>query len=84
MPGGTFPPSEAAPSPPPPIYLYTQIPLLPVINKWGEGGESPSGHALSYILIFIYKYIIYIIDAMSRRLMETKKKKRSSGEGPMQ
>jgi len=26
------------PNPPPtsPIYLYTQIPLLPVINKWGE------------------------------------------------
>ena len=22
----------------PPIYLYTQIPLLPVINKWGERG----------------------------------------------
>ena len=21
----------------PPIYLYTQIPLLPVINKWGRG-----------------------------------------------
>jgi len=26
------------PPPPPPFYLYTQIPLLPVINKWGEGG----------------------------------------------
>ena len=26
------------PLPPPPIYLYTQIPLLPVINKWGERG----------------------------------------------
>jgi len=26
------------PLPPPPIYLYTKIPLLPVINKWGERG----------------------------------------------
>jgi len=23
----------------PPFYLYTQIPLLPVINKWGRGGH---------------------------------------------
>ena len=32
--------ADAGGAPPPaPHYLYTQIPLLPVINKWGEGGK---------------------------------------------
>jgi len=29
--------------PPPPFYLYTQIPLLPVINKMGGGGARERG-----------------------------------------
>jgi len=36
-------PFPITPLPPPPIFLYTQIPLLPVINKWGEGGGGKKG-----------------------------------------
>jgi len=41
-------PAPLPPTPltPPPIFLYTQIPLLPVINKWGEWEGGGGGRGL--------------------------------------
>jgi len=68
------------PLPSPPIYLSLVVEGFVCINKWGEVGggldrgaqrqrDIKRGVSMfsTYILIFIYKYIIYILKTTERR-----------------